>query len=178
MKISIDEIPQSPKETSFSENIGDLNALYSQSEISDFGFPAALDVDLTYYRSGPDLFFHGRFRGQFSGRCGRCSEQYRFALNQEFAFVLVPAPKKAARGAEELSRDELGLSYYAADEIDLAPLINEQVLLALPTRPLCSEGCRGLCGSCGVNLNDEECACSAIDGDLRMALFRTLKLGR
>jgi uncharacterized protein len=56
-------------------------------------------------------------------------------------------------------------------------LIEEQVLLALPTRPLCREDCRGLCSGCGVNLNSEECACDpAAPSDSRMAIFRTLKI--
>jgi uncharacterized protein len=72
----------------------------------------------------------------------------------------------------------LGLSYYSTDEIDLAPLIAEQVILALPTRPLCSEDCRGLCEQCGINLNREACDCFVESGDPRMAIFRTLKVGR
>jgi uncharacterized protein len=77
-----------------------------------------------------------------------------------------------------LRGDDLGMSYYASDEIDLAPLIGEQVLLALPTRPLCAENCRGLCGQCGANLNRDTCHCAAAGDDPRMALFRTLKVGR
>lgn len=57
MKISVDEIPQSPKEIHFSESVEDLNRIYSQSKNREFGFPAVLEVDLTYYRSGQDIFF-------------------------------------------------------------------------------------------------------------------------
>jgi uncharacterized protein len=56
-------------------------------------------------------------------------------------------------------------------------LIAEQVILALPTQPLCAESCRGLCASCGANLNRESCCCVAPTGDPRMAVFRTLKVG-
>jgi uncharacterized protein len=51
-------------------------------------------------------------------------------------------------------------------------------MLALPTRPLCAEDCRGLCDSCGANLNREACDCADTGGDPRMAIFRTLKVGR
>jgi uncharacterized protein len=60
----------------------------------------------------------------------------------------------------------------------MAPLIAEQVMLALPTRPLCSENCRGLCGKCGANLNGDACNCADVDSDPRMALFRRLKVGQ
>lgn len=178
MKIPVDEIPQSPKEIRFSENIEELNELYRRNTNPDFDFPPVLAVDLIYYRSGADIFFNGNFRGEFTGYCGRCLENYSFTLDKAFAFVLSPEPAKSERGAEELHGAELGLSYYSTDEIELAPLMAEQVMLALPTRPLCGDDCRGLCAKCGVNLNRESCACSTESGDPRMAIFRTLKVGR
>lgn len=178
MKIAVDEVPQSPKQVQFSESIEGLKEIYRQSNNRDFGFPPRLDVDLVYYRSGQELFFSGGFYGRFTGCCGRCLEVYNFTLDKEFEFVLTPHSSKSDRRAEELRREDLGLSYYSTDEIDLAPLIAEQVMLALPTRPLCSDNCRGLCVSCGVNLNGETCSCSTTPGDPRMAIFRNLKVGR
>ena len=178
MKICIDEVPQSPKEIEFSESTEELNEIYRRSKHRDFSFPASLDVELVYYRSGRDIFFDGRFRGALKGRCGRCLDDYDFVLDKEFDFVLAPDPSKLARGAEELHRDDLGLSYYSGDEINLAPLIAEQVLLALPTTPLCSDACRGLCSGCGTNRNKGSCDCAAGGSDPRMGIFRTLKVGR
>ncbi len=177
MKISIDEIPQSPKEIAFSESVEGLNKIYSQSSVREFGFPTSLEVELRYYRTAADLFFDGRLSGQLRGVCGRCAEEYKFDLDQPFEFVLIPVAAKAGRKAEELHRDDLALSYYSGDEVDLSPLIAEQVILALPTRPLCDDSCRGLCGVCGINLNREACSCASPTGDPRMAVFRTLKVG-
>jgi uncharacterized protein len=178
MKISVDEIPQSPKEIDFSESVEELNHIYSRESNRDFGFPSELAVHLEYYRSGAELFFSGRLRGRVTGRCGRCLEEFGIALDQPFDFILTRETKATGHGAEELHRSDLGLSYYSSDEIDLAPLIAEQVMLALPTRPLCGESCRGLCGSCGTNLNNDPCNCPKVAQDPRMALFRTLKVGR
>ena len=178
MKISIDEIPQTAKEIDFSESIEELNQIYSRDDNPDFGFPPSLDVHLVYYRSGPEVFFSGNFSGAFTGNCGRCLAEFNFSLDKTFDMVLTPEPKRSVHGAAELHRDELGLSYYSSDEIDLAPLIAEQVMLALPTQPLCSDNCRGLCGKCGANLNSEACSCANDNGDQRMAVFRTLKVGR
>lgn len=178
MKIPVDDIPLSPKEISFTERTEGLNEFYTKESAADFHFPSELAVTLSYYRSGEELFFHGEVAGRIAGRCGRCLEEYEFELQRPFALVLVPAPDKTGRGAEELRGEELGLSYYSTEEINLAPLIVEQVVLAMPTRPLCKDSCRGLCDRCGVNLNSEECHCSDATGDPRMAIFRTLKVGR
>jgi uncharacterized protein len=178
MKIRVDDIYPEPKELRFSESIETLNEVYAKSAVREYRFPPALAVDLTYYRAGRQLFFHGRLRGTLQAACGRCLQSFPVELNKEFEFILTPRPVNPGRGAEELNRDDLGLSYYSTEEIDLSPLISEQVILALPTRPLCAEDCRGICGGCGANLNAETCACSSSAGDPRMAIFRTLKVGR
>jgi DUF177 domain-containing protein len=178
MKIPIDDIPQSPKEISFSERIEELNETFAKDNVRDFHFPQLLDVDLVYHRLGQEVFFHGSFAGTLEGCCSRCLETYAFTLNKEFDFVLKPDPRKSDRRVEELKREDLGLSYYSTEEINLAPLIREQVMLALPTRPLCDEKCLGLCGGCGANLNRDACTCSLAASDPRMALFRRLRVGR
>jgi uncharacterized protein len=179
MKIPIEQITQTPKETRFSEKIEALNALFAKRKYRDFQFPSVLDGQLVYYRSGVEIFFHGSFAGNLEGCCSRCLTTYSFRVEKEFDLVLVPKPSRPEGKVEELKREELGLSFYNGDLIELAPLIEEQVLLALPTRPLCREDCRGLCGGCGVNLNTEICICDpAAASDSRMAIFRTLKINR
>ena len=128
---------------------------------------------------GRSFFSRDLLAARFEGCCSRCLANYSFDVEKSFDIVLVPDPARPERKVEELRREELGLSYYSSDIIELAPLIEEQVLLALPTRPLCREDCRGLCGGCGVNLNIEECACDpAAPSDARLAIFRTLKINR
>src|SRR5687768_12848774 len=110
MKIPVDEIAQSPKEITFSENTEGLNEIFRRSKNPEFGFPPSLDVRLSYYRSGTDLFFNGTFAGEITGFCGRCVEPYSFTLDQDFAFVLTPERRNSERGAEELHGSDLGLS--------------------------------------------------------------------
>ena len=75
MKIPVDDIPQSPKEISFSERIEELNELYSTGSAVEFRFPSQLAVSLAYYRSGQELFFHGALKGEITARCGRCLDR-------------------------------------------------------------------------------------------------------
>jgi uncharacterized protein len=178
MKLLFDDIPLSPKQIRFSELTEDLNDIYAQREMRDFRFPRSVEIELVYYRSGRELFFHGSLGGVVEAHCSRCLTPFAFRLSNDFEFILVPAPVAAGQKAGEISRDEIGLSYYSAEEINLTPLIREQVLLALPTRPLCKENCRGLCSGCGIDLNDEDCRCGAAARDPRMVIFQTIKIGR
>ncbi|HJO92038.1 MAG TPA: DUF177 domain-containing protein [Victivallales bacterium] len=45
-------------------------------------------------------------------------------------------------------------------EIDLTEDIREDILIGLPLRIICSNSCKGICFTCGKNLNVEECSCS------------------
>src|SRR5439155_201081 len=110
--------------------------------VHDYRVPRGLDVRVEFYRAGLDVFFNGSLHGEVVGTCARCLEEYAFGLDHPFVFVLEPraaAPSESAR----LSSDDLALSYYEGDEIDLTPLVHEQIILALPTPPLCGDACRG-----------------------------------
>lgn len=43
--------------------------------------------------------------------------------------------------------------------LDMDTLAQDDILLELPIRMLCSEDCKGLCPMCGCNLNKETCSC-------------------
>ncbi len=178
MKIPVDDIPQSPEEIKFSESIEELSELWAKNGAWDFRAPPFLDVALVYYRSGREVFLHGRLDGTFTACCGRCLTSYSFPLGREFDYVLVPQAAPLERRGVKISSEDSGLNTYSNAEIDLVPLMVEQVILALPTRPLCADSCRGLCGGCGVDLNAESCVCTAVTEDPRMALFRNLKVRR
>ncbi|HWP59237.1 MAG TPA: DUF177 domain-containing protein [Candidatus Acidoferrales bacterium] len=177
MKLLIDQVDESPKTMSFTESVDELNQFYGAREGRDFRFPRAVDVDLVFYRSGREILLRGSFRGIVKGECGRCLEDYTFRIDSSFDLVLLPARAEKEK-TRELTQDEMSVSFYQGAEINLAPLIQEQVLLALPIRPLCDESCRGLCVGCGINLNEASCRCQPTGADERMAVFRSLRVGR
>ena len=51
------------------------------------------------------------------------------------------------------------LPRYTGTEIDLRPDIEQEIIMALPQQQLCAEDCRGLCPSCGIDLNQGQCDC-------------------
>jgi uncharacterized protein len=172
MKIALEDIKASPKALSYTEEVEDLNARLDRG-VHDYRVPAGLAVDVEYYRAGLDVFFEGSLRGEALGICARCLEEYAFPLTQPFRFVLTPRAA-AVGGRPQLSADDMALSTYEGEEIDLTPLVHEQILLALPTRPLCGESCRGLCSRCGANLNAGPCGCAAVPAEPRLAVLGAL----
>ncbi|MBI3782891.1 MAG: DUF177 domain-containing protein [Deltaproteobacteria bacterium] len=175
MKLNVHQIEESAKQLTYEEPTEPLNARLVHGGVCDFEFPAKATVRVDYYRAGLELFFHGKIEGTVVGHCARCLEDYTFSLATNFDVVLIPKPD--LREHVELTADELDLSYYSGDQVDLTPLVDEQIILALPTRPLCGENCKGLCPSCGANLNQATCNCTVSTGNPRLAVLRELKIG-
>jgi uncharacterized protein len=176
MKLRIDQITDEVKHRSFTEPTEEINRRLAHGEVRDFRLLEPLAVDTDYYRAGDDLYFSGHIHGSFEGVCARCLDPFALGMDEDAQFVLVPAP--AGPEDRELSADDLSLSFYSGDEIDLAPLFTEQAILALPTRALCREDCRGLCPACGANRNHETCACVEREPDPRLAVLRKLRVER
>lgn len=177
MKLRIEDITGDAKSISFAEPQAEINHLLAEGPVHEFSIPAPVAVDVSYYRAGTELFFEGRLDAHVIATCARCAEQFDASTARPFRFVL--APRSIGYEKDSGLRDEdLEFSLYEGEEVDLSPLVREQVMLSLPTRALCRDDCRGLCTHCGANLNRGECGCRIETADPRLAPLRSLKLRR
>lgn len=181
MILPVEDITEETQSCAFSDPVEDLNRRLDAGP-HDFRFLRPIEVRLEHYRADDNLFFSGHLRTLAEGECARCTERFPLPVEQDFSFVLRPAVSDEDldehEERNELSSDDLSVTTYEGDEVDLSPLIEEQTLVGLPTRALCSEGCNGLCPRCGVNRNLETCPCKEDEGDPRLAVLRSLKVGR
>ena len=63
-----------------------------------------------------------------------------------------------------------------ADQIDLAAMVREIILLDAPLAPLCRRDCAGLCPTCGIDLNTASCDCVTAVVDPRWEALSQLKV--
>ena len=61
------------------------------------------------------------------------------------------------------------------DQINLLPMVRENLLLAVPLGPLCREDCPGFCPQCGKDLSETTCSCDNSVADPRWAALESLK---
>jgi uncharacterized protein len=105
----------------------------------------------------------------------------------DFKLTLVPADEYVdePRGDKDTSTGPVAGSFepgqaeeeaYTGKVIDLDPILREQLLLSLPSYPVCKDDCKGLCPVCGANLNDRECGCDRHVPDPRWAGLKNIKL--
>ena len=177
MKLRIDDITADQRDISFAEPQQEINRTLAEGALREYFVKAPLQVSLSYYRAGGEVFISGRFDAATTAACSRCAEEFEFASHRSFRYVLAPQVM-SDKNDFALRAEDLEFSFYRGDEVDLTPLLREQVLLALAERPLCREDCRGLCPRCGVNLNAGGCGCVIESPDSRLAVLRNLKVAR
>lgn len=173
MRLRIRNIEETTAEIVYDEPTAELNPLLEHGPVHDFAFVSPATVQLSYYRSGQEVFLNGEMRSTVVGQCARCLDSFEFAHAPRFSFILVPRDGRWAD--EDLGGGGGDLTWYEGEEIDVSPMLRERLLLALPTLPVCREGCRGLCAHCGGDLNAGPCACAEPAGDERFAVLRTWK---
>ena len=172
MQLLIENVDTSPVEARFDEDAGPLNRLLG----AECRLTGPLHVAVQYVRSGDDLLFDGTLSGALSGRCARCLDEFRFTLHRPFSCALLPEAAAMGGRETELKPEDLAASFYSGGTVDVSALVREELLLALPSPPVCRATCKGLCAQCGVNLNAEPCDCRPGWSDPRLAVLSGLRL--
>lgn len=131
---------------------------YSLGE-HDFELPQGIDYDLMLTNAGEGILASGMVRAHVVGTCDRCLESAEFDVASEMdEYYLFEEPAEQDLADDE---DEVDYSLIVDDEIDLAEAIMAALLFETPYVVLCQEDCKGLCPTCGANLNKETCNCAA-----------------
>ena len=111
-------------------------------------------VDLT--NTGTLLLVRGKVGAEVRQQCGRCLSDLTLPveadIDEQFRLVHIGDSVVAVADDEE---SEL----VANNILDLGELIRQNMLVGIPIGPICSPECRGLCPTCGSNLNQGECGC-------------------
>ncbi len=96
-------------------------------------------------------------------RCVRCNEWFISEVDVEVKSEFHPLSEWVARGKEEieLKASEMEMEFYSSRVIDIDEVVAESIFLSLPSYPVCTDDCKGLCARCGANLNKGKCQCSA-----------------
>jgi uncharacterized protein len=114
--------------------------------------------------------------------CGRCLKEYETPLKSRFDLTYVRRIPGTQEDEDEEQEEveiraaEMGLIYFEGEEINLQNGIQEQVILAFPIKALCRENCKGLCSSCGNDLNRGDCGCDRPPSNGKFAALKNLKL--
>ncbi|HEX2723583.1 MAG TPA: DUF177 domain-containing protein [Gemmatimonadaceae bacterium] len=104
--------------------------------------------------AGPSRFyFSGNVSGQSHAPCRRCLTEVGVAVEEESHFIF------SSEGEDSTDDPDVYPFDPHATTLDLRPAVREVWLLAVPAFVLCREDCKGLCATCGTDLNTGACDC-------------------
>jgi DUF177 domain-containing protein len=141
----------------------------------DFRVMAPVSLAFDIFKDKQAFRLAGRVQTTLELKCSRCLEPFTAPVDQTFDLRYQPHTVNTGEGEREIEEDDLTTAFYENDEIDLGHLMHEQFVLSLPMKPLCGDGCQGLCAVCGTNLNKSRCDCNPMWEDPRFAALRELR---
>ena len=98
--------------------------------------------------------------------CDRCLEPVETVFELNFS-------KAVDLATDENQVDELDeKNYIDGYNLDVDKLLYNEMLIGWPMKILCSEDCKGICNTCGQNLNKGTCNCEDTSLDPRMSVIR------
>jgi uncharacterized protein len=100
------------------------------------------------------FYFSGALAGAAAGECRRCLTAVTYAVKGELHLIYADVDDEAADEPDVYPLAELGT------QLDLRPAVREQWLLDASDLPLCRPDCKGLCPTCGAELNEGPCGCA------------------
>ena len=117
-------------------------------DLDDRRLTGDVAVDVTLESTLDDVVVTGRLRIRRHDACRRCLREIDDVLEVtvDERYRVEPAPADDAFPIVN-------------GQIDLAPMVREEVLLAIPDAPLCRSDCPGLCPICGADLAEGPCGC-------------------
>lgn len=105
-----------------------------------------------------------RFRGEIDtkieNRCSRCSTKVEYPIHIDFE-------QRFSSDSQNAEHEDMEL--IEGNDANLEPIVMDELHVSIPISVLCKEDCKGLCITCGSDLNDGECKCASTDIDPRLS---------
>ena len=143
----------------------------------DFRITAPIELGTDVQKDGRKFRLVGALRTAVEMPCSRCLEPFTIPVQTTFDLMFLPqsdAPE-SDKVERKIDDDDVGVSFYTDDTIDLGDVVREQIYLTLPMKPLCRTDCRGLCPLCGINRNLGTCDCKSDWIDPRLAVLKGMR---
>ena len=170
MRIELENLEGGKGDFAHVYNPEDLNPVDERVKL---GGPARVNGKIRL--AGNEVFVNGHVDTQAQVECDRCLKPVEIPVSADFELEYITGSKYESSGVAELTEAEMSVSVFDGEAVDVDEIVKEQILLAVPTRMLCREDCKGICPQCGTDRNTGECNCVTEEIDPRWAALKNLK---
>lgn len=175
MKVRWEDIPPEGREIS----LDDLPPFFLQGPHreaeQETEIVSATEGKLLFRPTPTGIEVKGGIKTALSLYCSRCLKEFVFPIELEFEECFLLMKDAPSDEDMELLRDDMDISFLPEGGIEINDIVEEQIWLNIPMKPLCHEGCKGLCSICGADLNLGECGCHRWQSDPRFAVLHNFK---
>ena len=163
MLIQIDKLKRRPRQIDVAEQAISFPVLSELMAAESVAFNESIKGSLQAAWVGDFIKISGNLETLVTSPCCRCLAPVSTRLDVSVLLTYVNREEGEASLDEELElqADDLGLISFSGTELNLQSDLEQEIVMAIPQQPLCSESCRGLCPSCGCDLNQTRCNCEA-----------------
>jgi len=165
MRISLHDVLHAPQQKLTVDTAVDLTHLCGEVPQLQHLEPVQVAVEL--WRAGDVYQLQGEGCTDVQLRCSRCLTTFR----QKVQFPIQETLVERELTEEEQEADVIRI---VDRQVDLLPLVESALILALPYAPVCRDECRGLCPKCGTDRNERPCSCDTSTIDLRWSKLQDL----
>ena len=180
--LHVEQLKDKEFDHEFEENPQVFPIINEMEKKHECEFLKPLNIRLKAFRVRELFEVQGTLRTSIRLPCSRCLKDFDTPMASEFELTYtkeMPGLMDVFDEEEiEVRVEEIGMSSFKGEEINLQQGIQEQVVMAFPLQPLCNENCKGLCPNCGSDLNQGDCGCKREPGSNKFAVLKNLKLDK
>jgi uncharacterized protein len=138
------------------------------------GFKGPVSVQGKVTSTGNTFLFNTTIKAIAELSCSLCLKPFTYEISTTMEEEYCRASDVNSAEEDGISPD--GLILFTGDEIEIEQEVIDSIVMAMPMKPMCHEGCKGLCAICGKNKEHETCDCQVDDVDPRFAILKKLKI--
>lgn len=165
MQIDLSWLKLHPKDT---ENFHLEKEFGNEEVVQGIRFLDQVMVDLEVTNTGRLMVGKGEIKAAVELECDRCLNSFQQQVEVPFTVEFCPEDNRT------FFKNEESFVYFVEPQVDIEPIVLENVLLSLPLKILCSSECKGLCTVCGQDLNRAECHCREKEIDPRWEALKKM----
>lgn len=157
MKVRVDDIPEDGLWFSFSGRDDVLSqALGNMPSASGIKIAPCINGGIRLIKTNDGISVKGVIHATLNLHCSRCLEP--FDLTKDLDMDLLVRREAAGRNVDQQTEDdEVDEIVISGPELDVGEIIVQELYLEAPMKPLCTQGCPGLCPRCGALIGSCDC---------------------
>ena len=147
---------------------------YAVSETTKEGFSISGEAKLVL--TNRSVLATGQFNTVITTTCSRCLDEFEHPLNFELSVEFFPTGNILGTSPTPINEIQEADGFTIGEDhvLDLSEALRQNIVLSLPTKPICKPDCAGLCQKCGQNLNHSQCECPQEQSDPRWSPLKQL----